>query len=218
VVAAKSLVAAALACLTCTAAALADAPTIRITKTDQAKATAALLHRSDVGVGWAGGAVKPSPLTPPTCPGFDPKESDLTVTGHADARFTFAAAGVELDQDVQVLKSAKAVLTDFRRTISPKLAGCLQHQLAGLSNVSAASVSRVTFPPTGAVSAVYRAMIDVKHGKQTGRLISDYVFFGEGRFEYEFTIVAPVGTRSQLARFESGLAAILLKRAGAVSA
>jgi hypothetical protein len=206
------------ACLISTAAALGDAPTIRITKADQAKATAALLHRSDVGAGWTGGAVKASPLTPPKCPGFDPKESDLTVTGHADARFTFAAAGVELDQDVQVLKSASAVLLDFRRTISSKLASCLQLQLTKLSNVKAATVTRVSFPPTGAVSAVYRAMIDVKHGTQTGKLISDYVFFGEGRFEYEFTIVAPVGTRSQLARFESGLAAILLKRAGIVSA
>ena len=33
--------------------------------------------------------------------------------------------------------------------------------------------------------------------------------------EYEFTVIAPAGARDQLARFELGLAQILLRRAGA---
>jgi hypothetical protein len=49
-------------------------------------------------------------------------------------------------------------------------------------------------------------------------LLSDYVFFGEGRVEYEFTVIAPVGARDQLAQFELGLAQILLRRAGATPA
>jgi hypothetical protein len=215
---AKPLLTAALIGLTFAASALADAPVAKLTSSDQAKAVAALLRRTDLGAGWSGGPVKPTALTSPNCPGFNPKESDLVISGHADARYTFPQAGVELDQDVQVMASPDAVRTDFARTISPKLARCLAFQLERLPNISGANVVRVPFPPTGSVSAVYRALIDVNSGKRHGTLLTDYVFFGEGRTEYEFTVIAPVGSRDQLTRFELGLAQILLRRAGAVPA
>jgi hypothetical protein len=201
--------------LSLTASALADAPAVKITKADQARAVANLLRRSDLGIGWLGGAVKPMALTPPNCPGFAPKESDLTVSGHADARFTFSQAGLELDQDVQVLDSADSVRTDFARTVSPKLAGCLALQLRQLPNVVSAEVEQIPFPPTGSVSAVFRATVVVHNGKAQGTLLSDYVFLGSGRMECEFTVIAPVGARDQLVRFEQGLAQILLRRAAA---
>jgi hypothetical protein len=214
VVAAKSFVAAAFFGLLFTATALGDAPTVRFTNADQAKAQAALLKRVDLGAGWAGGPIKASALTAPDCPGFSPKESDLTVTGHADALFTFKEAGVELDQDVEVLSSDDAVMKDFARTISPQLGRCIGYQLGKTANVLDVSVARVAFPKTGAVSAVYRAELSVRTPKGQGKLLSDYVFFGEGRVEYEFTVIAPVGARYQLGRFELGLAKILLRRAG----
>ena len=217
-VAAKPLLAAALLGLVCASAALGDNPTVKIEKADQAKAVAALLRRADFGSGWTGGPVKPHSLNAPHCPGFDPKESDLVVTGHADARYAFSQGDVELDQDVQVLKSAAAVRTDFRRTISPALGRCLALQLKKLSGVTATSVARVAFPRTGDVSAVYRATISVRNGKTRGKLLSDYVFFGAGRVEYEFTVVAPPGAGPQLMKFEVGLAQILLKRAGELTA
>jgi hypothetical protein len=221
VVAAKPFLAAALIGLASTSAALAsvgDAPTVRVTNADQAKARNLLLRRSDFGAGWLGGAIKTSPFSPPNCPGFDPKESDLVVTGHADARYTFKQAGVELDQDVQVMASEQAVQTDFSRSISPKLADCLASQLGKLPNVKDVRVVRVPFPPTGSVSAVYRAEIGVQTPKGRGTLLSDYVLFGQGRVEYEFTVIAPVGARNQLAQFELGLAQILLRRGSGGSA
>ena len=217
-VAAKSLLTAALIGLIWADVALADPPTVRISSADQAKARAALLRRADFGTGWLGGPIRTSPLSSPHCPGFDPKESDLVVTGHADARYTFKGAGVELDQDVQVLADQNAVRTDFARTISPQLAKCIGFQLQKLPHVVAVHVTRVPFPPTGSVSAVYRAEIDVRTPKGQGRLISDYVFFGEGRMEHEFTVIAPVGARDQLGQFELQLAQIVLRRAGAAPA
>ncbi len=212
-VAAKSLVAAALIGLTFTASALADAPVVKITSADQAKAVAALLQRTDFGAGWTGGPVKTTQIAPPNCPGFDPKESDFIVSGHADARYVFQQAGVELDQDVLVMDSPAAVIEDFRRSISPKLAGCLALQLEKMPNVRSATVARVPFPPVGSVTAVYRALIDVRSGARRGTLVSDYVFFGDGRTEYEFTVIAPPSSRDQLSRFELALARILLRRA-----
>ena len=71
---------------------------------------------------------------------------------------------------------------------------------------------------TGSVSAVYRAEIGVQTPKGRGTLLSDYVFFGQGRMEYEFTVIAPLAARDQLAQFELGLAQIVLRRASAGSA
>ena len=154
-VAAKPLLAAALIGLVFTStagAAVVDAPTVRITPADQARARAALLRRSDFGAGWLGGPIKTSPLSPPNCPGFDPKESDLVVTGHADARYT--TPGFELDQDVQVMKNAADVQTDFARSVSPKLARCLAYQLAKLKNVLAVRVVQMPFPPTMSIPSI----------------------------------------------------------------
>jgi hypothetical protein len=219
VVAAKFLLGAALIGLISTSAALAalhDAPTVKLTSADQAKARAALLRRSDFGAGWLGGTTKTSPLSPPNCPGFDPKESDLTVTGHADARYTFSGAVVvELDQDVQVLRSEQDVHTDFARSISPGLAKCLSYQLGKLEKVVGVHVTRVPFPSVGSVSAVYRAEIDVQTPKGKATFLSDYVFFGVGRMEHEFTVIAPMEFRDQLTQFELGLAQIVLRRSGA---
>jgi hypothetical protein len=215
VVASKPLLATALIALVWTAAALADNPTVRISSTDQAKAVAALLDKADFPVGWRGGTTKPSSISSPSCPGFDPKESDLVVTGHADAKFTFPQGGVELDQDVQVLESIAAVQTDFARTISPKLGQCLAYQLDKSANVVHATVKSLAFPATGTVSAAYRAVVDVRGSGRRVRLLSDFIFFGEGRIEYSFNVVAPVGAEDQLVQFESNLAGILLKRAGA---
>jgi hypothetical protein len=186
---------------------------VRISSADQAKAAAALLRRSDLGMGWGGGQTQTSSLTPPDSPGFRPKESDLVVTGHADARFQFQQGVVELDQDVEVLASERAVRTDFSRSISPQLATCLAYQLKHISGVVSASVSRIQFPPLGSVSAVYRAELTVKTKHGVARAVIDYVFFGHGRVEYEFTVRAPAETRDQLGRFEVGLAQILLQRA-----
>ena len=164
-----NLVAAALIGLACTASALADSPTVRITSADQAKAVGACscTARTSARAGGAG-QVKTAPLTAPNCPGFDPKESDLVVTGHADARYSFPQAGVELDQDVEVLKSAAMVEKDFARSISPLLGRCIGYQLRRLRNVVTAPVEQIPFPATGAVSAVYRAKIDAE-GRRRAR-------------------------------------------------
>ena len=65
---------------------------------------------------------------------------------------------------------------------------------------------------------LYRAAIDLQTPKGRGTLLSDYVFFGNGRVEYEFTVIAPVGARDQLAQFEHELAQGLLRRAASGAA
>jgi len=209
-------VACALAALVGAAAAAADDPTVRITRADQAKATAALLALSDFGVGWSGGSHKPSKLTAPHCPGFDPKESDLTVTGHAEARFSYPKQFIQLSQDNQVLESEKAVRTDFARVIGPKLKDCLAYQLkkSGMGRVLSVDVRELSFPKMGTVSAAYRGTMVLRIGGHNVRFVSDFVFIGVGRLEYSLNVVAPAVLGGELVSFEQSLAQKLVAKAG----
>jgi hypothetical protein len=217
VAAARIFVASVLLALACAGAALADNPTVKINTADQAKADASLLQLKDFGVGWAGGQKKKaSNLTAPNCPGFNPKESDLVVTGHAEALFTYPRGAVTFDQDSQVLESADAVKTDFGRTIQPKLADCLAYELksSGKGSVLSVSVRKLALPPVGNISAAYRATLMIKTTTTgTAKIVSDFVFFGQGRFEFSINVVAPATEGSQLVPFETAMAQILVKRA-----
>jgi hypothetical protein len=218
VVGAKSLLAGIVLALAFAAAAAADDPTVRITRAGQLKAEAALLKLKDFGVGWTGGKRTPSKLTAPKCPGFDPKESDLTVTGHAEARFTYARGSVVFDQDNQVLESEKAVKTDFARVIQPKLKDCLAYELkqAGKGQIISVVVRELPFPRLGTESAAYRGTMVLRAGG--GRkvtFVSDFIFIGQGRYEYSLNVVAPAVLGGELASFEQSIAQKLVRKAGA---
>lgn len=206
-----------LACLGATAA-LADNPTVRISKDDQARAVSALLKVTDFGAGWTGGQTATSKLTQPNCPGYDPKESDLIVTGHADARFSYRGA-VIFDQDTQVLANSQSVLTDFSRAIRPSLTSCLAYQLRGPSQkVRSVTVKQLTFPKLGSVSAAYRATELLNVGGHWVPFVSDAVFIGVGRFEFSLHVLAPASLSNQLTAFEQGMVQTLVKRANATGA
>jgi len=213
VVAAKPLVAF-FAALLLAPAALADDPTLRIDPSDQAWAARALLRASDFGPDWQGGRTKPSRPKGPDCPGFEPKASDIVVTGHANASFKNARAGVQVSLDVQLLQNADSVQTDFARTIQPKLPACLEYEFKrGPNNFESVHVERVDVPSVGSVSAHYRATIAVRAHGRTARVISDFLFFGHGRLEYSLNVVAPARYVPQLVPFELDMARILVKRA-----
>jgi hypothetical protein len=216
VVAARILGASALLALACTGAALADSPTLRINAADQAKADSTLIRLKDFGVGWTGGPKKPSKLEAPSCPGFNPKESDLVVTGHAEALFKLAPANVTFGQDTQVLETADAVKTDFARSVQPKLANCLAYQWKSSKTVKVFGVvvRTLALPSLGNVSAAYRVTFEIKTSTgHIGKWVSDYVFVGQGRFEFSINVVAPAINGDQLGPFETAMARILVKRA-----
>ena len=213
--AAKAFFAGTLAALVWASTAVADAPTVRITTADQAKATQALLRLKDFGAGWSGGATKPSPLGAPKCPGFNPKESDLVVTGHAAAHFAWPKGSVTVDQDTQVLRTASDVATDFKRSIGPKLAECLAFELkqGGKGRVTHVAVETLQLARVGNMSAAYRAEISLNINGRTGKFVRDFVFFGIGRLEYSLVLDAPTFQTAQLAPFEQDLATLLVRRA-----
>jgi hypothetical protein len=205
--------------LACASAALADNPTVKINPADQAKADASLLRLKDfAGVGWTGGPKTPTKLTAPGCPGFNPKESDLVVTGHAEAKFIYTSTSgkVIFDQDSQVLASADAVKTDFARSIQPKLADCLAYPWKSTKTAKVVSVAvrQLGLPRIGNISAAYRVTVVIKTSTGlTERIVSDSLFFGQGRFEFAINVLAPASAGDQLVPFETMMARVLVKRA-----
>ena len=214
-VATKSLVASTLLALLLAPIALADNPALRIDANDQAWATRALLRPTDFGIGWRGGLRRTGKPTGVACPSFNPKASDLTVTGYGSASFYSPRARVSIDIDTQVMNSVDAVETDFARTVQPPLAECLKHLVGRAPDVVSVAVERLEFPRLGTISAAFRATI-VRGSRGPGpaaKWLRDFVFFAQGRMEYSLVVEADARYRPQLVAFEADMARILLKRA-----
>jgi hypothetical protein len=112
-------------CLAIPAAALAadTDPKKRITLADQAKARSILLKRTDFVAGW-----KRTPASPDSdfiCPGFNPDESDLTLTGEAEADFERSGSGVGVYSYSEVWASKTDALKSWTRSDKPAAARCL---------------------------------------------------------------------------------------------
>jgi hypothetical protein len=192
-------------------------PKVRINSTDQARATALVLVRDDLGPAWAGGVRKPTALKLPICPAYHPDDSDLTITGHAESLFTLASGGIQVDTDVEILKTAKQVDVQFTRIFQPKLATCLKYDLlksVGGTNVIIGKVTRLDLPKLGSHSGVFRVALIYKTGKTGVDVVTDFMFLGQGRAEFFVNIVAPASVKSQLPGLEARIARTLIKRAG----
>jgi hypothetical protein len=75
-------------------------------------------------------------------------------------------------------------------------------------------VRQLGLPHIGDVSAAYRVTIVLKTSTgQTEKIVSDSVFFGQGRFEFAINVLAPAEAGAQLVPFETMMARILVKRA-----
>jgi len=190
-------------------------PKVKINAADQARAVAALLVKSDFGPAWAGGQQKPNALKIPVCPAYHPDDSDLTITGHAESLFSLSNAGIQVDSDVVILKTAKQVETQFKRILQPKLGTCLKYDLLksiGGQGIVFGQVKRLTLPKVGTHAAAFRVELAVKSGKTSVVVFSDFMFLAQGRTQFYVNLVAPSNVESQLPALESRIARTLIKR------
>ena len=91
-------------------------PKKQITAADQAKARSMLLKRTDFAAGWKKVAADTG-LRRDTCPGFNPDESDLTLTGEAEADFEHTQGPVPSARrpEVYATKARRAEVVDAER-------------------------------------------------------------------------------------------------------
>jgi hypothetical protein len=184
---------------------------IHFAAADQTTAAAAVIQRNDLGWGWTGGPRKPD-LATSSCPGFDPKESDLVVTGAAESTFTLGTR--EFDGRVVLMRTPRMVSLDWQRSIpAPGWLPCLRHSLATLGGVvRVVSARPIAFPHLALRTAAFRGVLVGPVGKTT-RYRVDYVVLSQGRAEISLFSFAPETAKPSAWATEIRLARLLVKRA-----
>jgi hypothetical protein len=207
--------------LTFVLVALADKEPVHLTAADQAFAHAAVLQKADLGtVGtWTGGAVKPDLNSSFPCGStFQPKQSDLLLTGAAET--VFKQPGISLDSEAQVLQTPQMVKLDWQRTVlAPQVLPCLRIGFAKTATASTrfVSIRRIAFPRVAQYTYALRALFDVKSAATgtTVRVFVDVVLVGRGRTELSLTTTAPFVADASVRAAEARLALIMAARARA---
>ena len=198
------------------AVAAADDYSYRLTAADQAAARTVVIHRSDLGtvVQWKGGFVKPD-RSRLQCPHYNPKQSDLVVTGAAEADWT--GGGVHFESSAMIFLSDEMLQLDWRRSETPALLPCLRATAAGSFGKTGRLVSmqRTAFPAVSTFTDAIRTLVDVTASGKTVRVMIDTVVVGRGRTEIGLVTVAPYVARVPVEAAEARLAVLLARRAPA---
>lgn len=187
---------------------------VKLNKRDQAAARVAVLRRTDLGSsGWQGGSVKPDLSSTPNCPHFQPKVSDLVVTGAAETAFN--RSSLEFSSVAEVLETRRMVRLDWRRSVVPRAAvPCLRRTLAnGLpAGARIVSFARVPFPHVGTRSARFRGVIRIDVLGRTTRLVTDIVITFRSRTEITLNAAGPASAARSISATEARLARALVSR------
>lgn len=187
---------------------------VKLNKRDQAAARVAVLRRTDLGSsGWQGGSVKPDLSSTPNCSHFQPKVSDLVVTGAAETAFN--RSSLEFSSVAEVLETRRMVRLDWRRSVVPRAAvPCLRRTLAnGLpAGARIVSFARVPFPHVGTRSARFRGVIRIDVLGRTTRLVTDIVITFRSRTEITLNAAGPASAARSISATEARLARALVSR------
>lgn len=186
------------------------------TAADQALARSIVLTQADLGSAWKGGTKKVDTSPPPTCPNFNPQQSDLLVTGDAESEFSDSAAGVQYDSEAQILQTAHMVQLDWQRSIpQPGLLTCLRSILKKSlpANETIISVARVAIPKLATYSAEIRVVINVHSSTAKDvPVMIDELLVGRNRAEITLTTTSPYAERGPVEQSELRLAKLLVAR------
>jgi hypothetical protein len=173
-------------------------PKKKITAADQAKARSVLLQRSDFAAGWK--TVAPSPDSDLTCPGFDPDESDLTLTGEAEAEFEHAQGLLSVASYAEVFATKADALKSWIRSNKPATARCIgyffrQGVTKKGTQVKIVNAGRMAFPKlaprTTAFKVVARLTITENGKTATVPITIQLIAFGHGRGDTAMLAVSP---------------------------
>ena len=88
---------------------------VRIVRLDQRLAVGAMLTVNDLPRGWSGGELRRPPLLDGRCGGYRPRTSDLTITGHAAARFLYEGGVEAVYTSAIVFRTAAMAQLDWAR-------------------------------------------------------------------------------------------------------
>ncbi len=148
-------------------------PKKQINSVDQRKAASIVLRRTDFVAGWKKVPNEPDSGEAPNCPGYKPDQSDLILTGEAEANFTGDPS--RLTSYSNVFKTRRDALASWTRSVKPALAPCIARLLEqGIEKQGGKAAivkqGQIAFPKLAPRTAAYRVGINVSYtqaGKTT---------------------------------------------------
>ena len=181
-------------------------PKRKINAADERKAGAVVLKRADLAAGWKKVASSSSD-DDLVCSYYNPKGSDLTLTGDAEAEFEQAGGFPSVYSYADVYATAKDAAAAWTRTVKPAAARCFaeffKKEAASDPTTKVTSVTHgsMAFPKVAPRTAAFRITLKLavtQNGQtQTVPLTLNLVVVGRGRAEAGLITFAPspgVGT------------------------
>lgn len=175
-------------------------PKKQISPGDQRKAASIALKRSDFVTGW-----KKQPNTPDSndhdnCPGYDPNQSDLVLTGEVEAEFASGGGIPSVSSVVNVYKTKSDAVAAWTRSSKPALAPCLGRLFKQAieeegGKATVVTSGRLAFPKLAPRTDAYRIVISITvtdGGKQTKVPVTvHFVALGHGRGDAVLLAIGP---------------------------
>jgi hypothetical protein len=197
-------------------AAAAQMP-VKFNAADQAVARAVVLKRADVGsvAGWKGGISK-NDFSQSACGGYEPKRSDLLVTGATASEWRHPS-GVSFMSEVWVLKTSAMVSLDWQRTVGHTgyMACVAKQAFPTKPGTRMISYKQTAFPKFGTFSTRHRLLVEYSDRETTVKMMFDLVLIAKGRTEISLVAVGSYADRQALDAAEARMARALVNRATA---
>ena len=169
--------------------AVAGQPKKDIKPAVQARAKKISLRMTDLpGSGWTSKPSSPSTGETPSCPYYNPDQSDLTENGDVDSPTFTRPDGSEAESSTGIFVTAAQAKTAYSRVVGPGLPRCVADLLRKASGgkVTVLSTSKLAFPRFGDRTDAYRASLVVKAGTQRVPVKLDLVALNKGAVDVAF--------------------------------
>ncbi len=126
-------------------------PQKRLTAADQRKAASIVLKRSDFVAGWKKAPARPDSDSDYSCPGYNPNQSDLVLTGEVEAEFTGPEGIPSVHSVANLYKTRREAVAAWTRSDKPGVAPCVAKVLkreleADGSKVTITKQGKFAFP------------------------------------------------------------------------
>ena len=200
-------------------------PKRKITPADERKASAIVLKRADLAAGWKKTTSPSTDDDDLTCPYYNPKGSDLTLTGDAESEFEQAGGFPSVYSYADLYVTPRDAAAAWARTVKPAAARCFAEYFRKESakdpstKVTVVKAGAIAFPKVAPRTAAFRIALKLavtQDGQtQTVPLTLHIVAVGRGRAEAGLMTFAPSpGVGAADLRAFAGLLAARMKAAG----
>jgi hypothetical protein len=174
-------------------AAAASGPRAEHTSAGTKAAESSLLRLGDFGSGWtSSGAAGGATGLNFSCPGFNPRQTDVVEIGSASSpQFKGGAIGPFVIQRTSVYENPKAVRTLWQRSMKPRLLDCVAQSLETLKSqgvgVSITARETLGLGRVAERATAYRIVATLS-GKQRLKTYYDMIWLGGGSAITQLTI------------------------------